>query len=41
MDEINPKAVNIDKISTIDSDIKSKISQQKGDGSFDKTLTKY
>ena len=31
MDEINPKAVIIDKISTIDSDIKSKISQQKGD----------
>ncbi len=31
MDEINPKAIIIDKISTIDPDIKSKISQQKGD----------
>ncbi len=39
MNEINSQTVNIDKISIIDSDIKSKISQQKGDGSFDKILT--
>lgn len=31
MDEINPKAVIIDKISTIAPDTKSKISLQKGD----------
>jgi hypothetical protein len=39
MSEINSKAGNIDNISLIDPDIKSKISQQKGDGSFDKILT--
>jgi len=39
MNEINSKAVNIDKISVIESDIHLKKSQQKGDGSFDKILT--
>ncbi|MCP4673663.1 MAG: hypothetical protein GY857_20440 [Desulfobacula sp.] len=39
MNEINSKTGNIDKISIIDPDIKSKFSQQKGDGSFDKILT--
>ncbi len=39
MSEINSKAGSIDKISIIDPDIKSKVSQQKGDGSFDKILT--
>jgi predicted phage tail protein len=39
MNEINSKAVNIDKISVIESEIHLKKSQQKGDGSFDKILT--
>ncbi len=39
MNDINSQARNIDKISIINPDIKSKISQQKSDGSFDKILT--
>lgn len=39
MDEIDPKAANIDKIFNINPDIKSKNLQQNKRGSFDKILT--
>ncbi len=39
MNEINSKAVNIDKTSVIESKIHLKKSQQNGDASFDKILT--
>jgi len=39
MNQINSQAVNIDKISTLNQDIKSKILRQKGDGAFNEILT--